>query len=431
MQKTLADINTIIVVLLTMAYFFQIIYTGVGLFSRRKPEPTPAKMSKFAALICARNESMVIAELVESLKKQNYPTELLDIYVLADNCTDDTAIQAAKAGAIVFKRQNRQQVGKGYALDFLLKRIANTHQKDSYDGYFVFDADNIVDPNFAAEMNKTFLRGNYDAITCYRNSKNFGANWISAGYSIWFLREARFLNYPRMLLGSGCAVSGTGFLISSRIVEQNGGWPFHLLTEDIEFSVQCAISGHKIGYCDRAIIYDEQPTSFRQSWQQRLRWSKGFYQVNAKYLLSLAKGALKNRTAGARMTCYDMMMTIVPCTLLTVAVLLLNLYVCVSAFTLPDYALHLLVNTALRYVGFAAINFYLGMLTYGILTIACEWKRIPTSAWQKVKYLWAFPLFIATYVPITLMALGSRVEWTHIQHHSSAELALYGANRQA
>ena len=430
MQKTLADINTVIVVLLTMAYFFQIIYTGVGLFSRRKPEPAPAKMNKFAALICARNEAMVIAELVDSLKKQNYPAEMLDVYVLADNCTDDTAARAAEAGAIVLERQNRQQVGKGYALDFLLKRIMGTHRKNPYDGYFIFDADNIVDPAFTAEMNKTFNRG-YDAVTCYRNSKNFGANWISAGYSIWFLREARFLNYPRMRLGSGCAVSGTGFLVSHKIIEQNGGWPFHLLTEDIQFSVQCAIAGHKIGYCDGAMIYDEQPTSFRQSWLQRLRWSKGFYQVNAQYLPSLIKGTLKHKTYGTRMTCYDLMMTIIPCTLLTVAVLFLNVFVCVSLLTLPHAVTHLMLHTALRYIGFAALNFYVGMLSYGMLTVASEWRRIPASAWQKIKYIWAFPLFIATYVPITLMALWGRVEWTHIQHHSSAELALYGARRQA
>lgn len=179
--------------------------------------------------------------------------------MVADNCTDDTAQVSRGPGAIVYERFNQHKKGKGYALDYLFRTLAH-EGRDQYDGYLIFDADNLVDPNFVSEMNKVFDSGNYGAITCYRNSRNFGANWISAGYAIWFLREARFLNFPRMLLGSNCHVSGTGFLISADVIRENGGWPYHLLTEDIEFSVSCALKGRRIGYCDKAVIYDEQPT---------------------------------------------------------------------------------------------------------------------------------------------------------------------------
>ena len=123
-----------------------------------------------------------------------------------------TARVARKAGAIVYSRFDRTQVGKGYALNYLFEKLRSERSDLGYEGFFVFDADNLVDPNFVAEMNKVFDTGRYQAITCYRNSKNFGSNWISAGYSLWFLREARFLNFPRMLLGTNCAISGTGFL---------------------------------------------------------------------------------------------------------------------------------------------------------------------------------------------------------------------------
>lgn len=115
-------------------------------------------------------------------------------------------------------------------------------------------------------MNKVFSNG-YRIITSYRNSKNFGSNWISSGYSLWFLREAKFLNNARMQLGTSCAISGTGFLISADIIRKNGGWIHHLLTEDIEFTVDSVIHGETIGYCANAILYDEQPTLFRQSLQ--------------------------------------------------------------------------------------------------------------------------------------------------------------------
>ena len=278
--------NFIIVALMTVAYFYQAVYMFVGWKKRKAPELPAARVNhRYAAFISARNERGVIGELIDSLMKQNYPKDLFDVYVLADNCTDDTAAVSRQHGATVYERFDKQNVGKGYALDYLYKHVTMDRGVGYYDGFFVFDADNIVDPQFVAEMNKTFDTGRFDAVTCYRNSKNFGTNWLSAAYSIWFLREARYVNYPRMLLGTSCMISGTGFLVSGKLMEENHGWPYHLLTEDIQFSVNCALNGHMIGYCDRAMVYDEQPTTWSQSWKQRLRWSKGFYQIDGHRLL--------------------------------------------------------------------------------------------------------------------------------------------------
>ncbi|MFQ7450452.1 MAG: glycosyltransferase family 2 protein [Flavonifractor plautii] len=190
----------------------------------------------------------------------------------------------------MYERFDQVHKGKGNAMDYLFRRLKE-EGKDCYDGYFVFDADNLVDANFVAEMNRTFDQG-YDAVTCYRNSKNFAANWISAQLLHLVPAGGPVPQLPRTLLGTNCHVSGTGFLVSARVIEDNGGWPFHLLTEDIQFSVDCAIQGKRIGYCDKAVVYDEQPTTFRQSWDQRSRWSKGFYQVDREYTLPLLKGLL-------------------------------------------------------------------------------------------------------------------------------------------
>ena len=196
-------LNWSIVLLFTLLYLYQGFYLVVGLLLRRhKDRHEPSRLHRFAVVVSARNEEQVIGELLDSLRKQDYPRELLDLYVVADNCTDDTAGAARKAGAFVYERRDPIHKGKGYAMDYLFRRLKE-EGKDCYDGYFVFDADNLVDPNFVREMNRTFDKG-YDAVTCYRNSKNFGDNWISAGYSIWFLREARFLNFPRTLLGTNC-----------------------------------------------------------------------------------------------------------------------------------------------------------------------------------------------------------------------------------
>lgn len=411
------NFNQILGSVFALLYLYQVIYLVVGLLrGRRQDTHVPARLRRYAALISARNEEGVVAELIESLKRQNYPAELLDIYVVADNCTDATAQVARRAGATVFRRFNRVEVGKGYALDFLFKTLASTGKDKLYEGYFIFDADNIVDPNFVSEMNRTFDRGGYAAVTCYRNSKNFAQNWITAGYSVWFLREARFVNAARQALGLTCHVSGTGFLISADVVREKGGWPFHLLTEDIQFSAQCAIEGKRIGYCEGAVVYDEQPTEFRQSWTQRLRWSKGFFQVNRKCGLGLAKGIFRGGRWG--IGCYDILMLVAPGMLITLMGAAANLAVLASCLFVTDFVAQLILVSFVDTLWLWFRSFYIGMFFYGLLTVCSEWGRIKVKPWQKLIYLPLFPLFMFTYIPITVCALFQKVEWRPIAHKS-------------
>lgn len=415
MLKFVEFVNISITILFTVLYFYQGVYLVIGVVRRRwQDKHQPSRLRRFAAIVSARNEENVIAELLDNLQRQNYPKELLDLYVIADNCTDRTADVARASGAYVYERFDEVHKGKGYAMDYLFQKLKQECKND-YEGYFVFDADNLVDPNFVREMNRTFDQG-YDAVTCYRNSKNFGTNWISAGYSIWFLREARFLNFPRMLLGTNCHISGTGFLISAKVVEENNGWPFHLLTEDIQFSVDSAIQGRSIGYCDKAVVYDEQPTTFRQSWDQRLRWSKGFYQVDRQYTAPLLKGCFRKGRPGT--SCYDMFITIAPGMLLTVAMLILNTVLLVACITQPDYISHYVFRILLRFILSSIVSFYLIFLFYGLVTVISEWKYISASSAKKIGYVFTFPLFMFTYIPIAIAALVQKVEWKPIYHTS-------------
>ena len=208
-------------------------------------------------------------------------------------------------------------MGKGYALDFLTQHIQADYP-GCFDGYFVFDADNILSPDYLERMNESFSAGN-EIVTSYRNSKNFGDNWISAGYALWFLRESRYLNGARNRLGSSAAVGGTGFLFSQRILDESHGWQFYLLTEDIEFSIHHILRGERIAICEDAVLYDEQPTDFRQSVRQRLRWAKGYIQVFRRYGADLLKG-----TARGSWSCFDMAMAIMPAFVLTCISILAN-----------------------------------------------------------------------------------------------------------
>ena len=411
MMNAIIVLNFMISVLFTICYAYQFFYVFVGLKSRGK-KYTHEKEHRYAVVVSARNESGVIGNLIGSIKNQNYPEELIDVYVIADNCTDNTAEVAKNAGAYVFERFNKVQVGKGYALDWFFKRLEDENKDKLYDAYIVFDADNIVDTEFVREMNKVFDNG-YRIITSYRNSKNYGENWITAGYSLWFLREARYLNNARMQLGTSCAISGTGFLVSSEIIRENGGWIHHLLTEDIEFTTDSIIHGEKIGYCADAVLYDEQPTTFKQSCRQRMRWAKGFYQVFGKYGKKLFCGMLKGN-----FSCYDMLMTLMPSMLLTLISISVNLIAIPFGMANHSSELPMLLKTIFETI----MGFYAMFFVMGAITVTTEWKKIYCSNVRKVLFLFTFPVFMLTYIPISLVALFCKVEWKPITHNVSKTL---------
>lgn len=407
MTSLVEHVNFMLLILFSCCYAYQLVYLVVGLVKKDRPESKPVLLHRFAVLIPARNEEAVITGLLESIRNQTYPTDLIDVYVIADNCTDSTAAVAVAAGAKVITRFNRQQVGKGYALDYAFQTIDHQVGLEHYDAFLVFDADNVLDPDYFTAMNRTFSQG-YDMLTSYRNSKNYDANWITAGYALWFLRESRFLNGARMKLGSSCAISGTGFLVSTKMIREDGGWKYNLLTEDIEFSTDHIIRGYKIGYCKDAVLYDEQPVTFMASWNQRMRWTKGFYQVFAHYGKGLVKG-ITHRS----FQCYDMLMVIAPATLITLASLLFNAAFVAAGLVVGSTAT---VAAAALSLGGCLGSIYLTLFLFGAVTLITEQQQIHCSVKRQILYLFFFPVFIFTYIPMAVVALKKNVTWKHIPH---------------
>ena len=408
MQNVVSFLNYLVCLLFVLCYSYQLFYIAVSLFKKPVKFPKADKLNRFAVMICGRNEEAVIGNLVDSIKNQHYPAELIDVYVCADNCTDNTAIVARDAGAIVFERFNKEKIGKGYALNFLFKRVFETSGMDYYDGYLVFDADNLLDKRYVREMNKA-LNTDLVAATSYRNSKNYETNWISAGYALWFLREAKYLSNARMILGSSCAVSGTGFMISKKIIKENNGWHYYLLTEDIEFSIDTILKGYKIGYCPTAVFYDEQPEKFSVSWNQRIRWVKGYMQVLKNYGKRIMQGIFG--TNG--FSCYDMAMNLMPAFYLSMASTAIN----VASFVISVIAAQGQLLGVLLSLGQLISTTYSLMFLVGAITTFTEWKNIKCKGWKKILYMFTFPLFIFTFIPVTIWAITfGKADWKPIKH---------------
>lgn len=416
-------INFIISTLFTVLLSYRIVIGIIGLFAKKR-FPEAKKNHTFAVLIAGRNEEKVIGQLIESIAATNYDKKLLSVFVVADNCTDNTAKVAREAiekaqlhDGAVFERFNNEKIGKGYALDFLLEKIRereNFHE-DEFDAFVIFDADNLLDANYFYEINKALDAG-YDVATTYRNSKNFNTNTISANTGMMFLRECRFLHTPRAILNSSTFVSGTGFMVSSKVLNTDTGWKYTTLTEDIEFSSCQIAKGRKITYCDDAIFYDEQPVTFKASWNQRSRWQKGFYQCFSKCFLLLGSTFFSRHWFAS----YEMMVMIFPVSPVTLFwSVFYNIYLFIKYLVSAIPFMNSFFMYAIVGIVSSLIMGYILFFLYGMLILIMERKRVKCSFWKKIKYSLTFPIFMATYVPISIVCLFKKVKWKQIPHTDS------------
>ncbi len=396
--------------LFVVAYFHQFIYCIVGSCVKVKPAITNPTQHKLGIVIAAKDESKVIGNLIDSIHNTTYDADLVNIFVVADNCTDNTAEVCKEKGCFVFERQDKEHIGKGYALNFLFNEL---HTNEKYkgmlpDAYIIMDADNIMDKNFITEINKVYDAG-YEMITSYRNSTNFGDNWISSGYGYWFLHESRHLNNSRMLMGHTSTILGTGFLISQKLVKEFNNWDFHMLTEDVESTMEYACRGGKIGYCHTAKFYDEQPTKFKQSWKQRERWAKGYFQAIKKYTVPLLKKSLTSFSA------WDVFTNIGGALYISAGMIIASvIFLFVSLIMWDMTALLCLVAQ----LGFALGGMLIVMFLLALLLCITEWKEINTKWYKKILYTFTFPIFMLTYLPITVGAVFryKKIGWSTIEH---------------
>ncbi len=279
-------------VIFSALVFHRSIYSLIGLFFTRKFAPAK-KNHKYAIVIAARNENSVIGNLLDSIAQQDYPKELLTVFVVADNCTDNTAEIARKKGAVCYERFDNEHRTKGFALQFLFERIEEDYGRQSFEGYFVFDADNLLKSDFVSRMNDSFDAG-CKLVTSYRNTKNFNESWVASTYALHWLRSIRSNHRARSVLRLATNIQGTGFLFSNEIVRD--GWKYTSLTEDRALTADAVAQGYEISYNNAAEFFDEQPNSIKIALRQRLRWSKGhlmaFAETGPNLLVNIIFGKL-------------------------------------------------------------------------------------------------------------------------------------------
>lgn len=399
----LKNLSSVLLVLTGVCFCYQTVYLAVSLFWK-EPKHKPEKPTRYAVLIAARNEEAVLPYLLQSIRAQDYPAERIGVYVVADNCTDRTAEAAENGGAHAYRRFDRTRVGKGYALHDLLEWMRVTGELDRWDAFLIFDADNLLCPDYISKINRTCSDG-FEAFHGYRNTKNFSDSWVSSAYALWYLHDSVHLNAARMMLGTTCAVTGTGFGFTRGLLEKMGGWNFFTLTEDIEFDNWCAASGVRIGFSREAMLYDEQASTFPQSWKQRIRWTQGGIQVSLLYAGRLARGILRGgRTAWASFEAATLSIFGYLLSGLSVISVLLTALATGGARSL------------LAALGMAFVGAYMGLAAMGALVLMTEWRRIAAPVQKKLLSVLTFPLFMMTFIPAGICAVFCKRGWEPTRH---------------
>ncbi len=405
----------------TVLYSYLSVYTGIGLFTTRVFPPTDRRY-RYAIVIAARNEAAVIGQLINSIHKQDYPKELVTVFVVADNCTDGTARIARELGAICYERFDDEHRTKGYALEFLFDQIEKDFGICSFDGYFIFDADNLLKSDYITRMNEAYDTGE-KIITGYRNTKNFADNWISASYGIHWLRTVRFEHRARSVLRLATRIQGTGLLVSSDLLRD--GWHYTSLTEDRELSADAVVNGYRITFNNAAEFYDEQPTSMRVALRQRIRWAKGHLQIYKKSGWKLFANTFKKRSFMS----WDMLLIVFPRSLAVairkLLMLIINISLLLLGVAIDGGWRGFLLGTALT-IG----RYVLRKIPEALYVFISEHKRIGHIPLHKVAF---YSLMWCTFDVIGRLALCiaavSKVEWKPIPHNRAMEIEELSAGK--
>ena len=293
------------VALIVLCGLLLVMQTAIGLyfavvflrspFRRPSPFPTDPPTTRFAVLIPARNEERVIRRVLDSLKALDYPPELLDLFVIADNCSDATASIAGACGAKVLERFDPTRRSKSQALEWAFYDCGLLDA--GYDAFCIIDADNLVTPTFLRWI-EAGIRAGHAVVQGRCESMNPFDSCSSSFSALLFTVGNRMWNLPLANRGVSVLNYGTGVAIRADHLRRIG-WKVRTLVEDTEFGILTVLSGHDVHYCDAAEYVAEQPRDFATMWRQQRRWLSGIVECGRLYFRRLLRQAWKGRDASA------------------------------------------------------------------------------------------------------------------------------------
>lgn len=261
--------------------------------------PLTGPTHRFAILVPAHNEEKLLPILLTNLGRLDYPQALFTLYVVADNCTDRTAALAQGAGATVYERFDPVDIGKGYAIQWLLARLQeeNVH----FDAAVILDADSIVSSNFLTVMDARLAKGER-VIQAHYAVLNPDRSWLM-GLRAAALALVHYLRpLGRTALGGSVGLKGNGMVFQRAILTEHQ-WSASV-TEDIEYHMSLVLAGERVTFAPDATVWAEMPGTLRGAYSQNVRWEQGRLQLALHYVPKLLNAAFVKRPQSGGPTRY-------------------------------------------------------------------------------------------------------------------------------
>jgi len=341
----------------------------------RKETAAERRLLHIGVLIPAHNEEEGIVHSIEGILACDYPANLLKVYVIADNCTDNTAEKARNTGALVFERFDTINRGKGQALDWFLKNFAEIYGHT--DVITIIDADVSPERNYLLEISASLSNPKIQVVQAFNSVSNYNAGWRPA------LSDAAFNVFCHLRMAGSVRLAGTavlkgnGMAFKTELLEQYG-WPCHSVVEDMEFTLLLLVDGINVGYNPDAVIRSEMVTSGKSATSQRNRWEGGRFMLVRRMTLPLLKLFVKKGQAHYLFALAELATP--PLSLL------------VMLFSIASAGTLLLLNGT--WVILAA-SFWL-ILVFYVISGQIQ-RRAPLSTWL---YLATAPLYILWKIPL-------------------------------
>ena len=276
-------------VLLTLVGY-NLLVAAAGWQDSRHPVARGGR-SRLLVLIPAHDEEAVIGRVVADLSAGGYPDGTMEVWVIADRCSDRTAAVAREAGASVAERESGGG-GKGAALAWFLESGLAV----SYDAVAVFDADNRVPPDLLRRFGDELEAGSV-ALQAYLDTTAPGRSWIAQASAVSYWASNRMVQLARHNLAWPVDLGGTGMCLSREALDDAGGFGDSLV-EDQDLTVRLALAGHRVGWLHEIRVLDEKPTGPAVVIRQRARWAQGRRRTARSHLGELLRAAWRRRSWG-------------------------------------------------------------------------------------------------------------------------------------
>lgn len=236
---------------------------------------------KVTVMVPAHNEELVIAATAENILRLNYPKDKVQLIVIADNCSDDTAgklraLQSKEAyrdrDFMIFERTGTG--GKSGALNDALEYAKN-------EWICIFDADAAPERNALYFLIEKAMEDpeTYGAVFGRNKARNRGQNFLSKCINLELVTAQRIYHTGLWELFKLGTIPGTNFIVKTELMREIGGWDTEAITEDTAISFEIMTRGQLIALAPQAEAYQQEPEQLSVYLKQRERWAKGNFSV--------------------------------------------------------------------------------------------------------------------------------------------------------